>query len=55
MDLEVGDVIGVAGNHWNGLNKGKNHRSRKIGLYPSYKTKEVIKIEDFPTYPNVKL
>jgi glycoprotein 6-alpha-L-fucosyltransferase len=48
-------VIGVAGNHWDGFNKGRNHRSNRIGLYPEYKTDEQIKIVDFPTYPQVKL
>ena len=55
LPLEVGDVLGVAGNHWNGFNKGKNHRNNLVGLYPEYKTREKLKIVDFPTYPNVKL
>ena len=55
IDLEVGDIIGVAGNHWNGYNKGKNHRTNKMGLYPEYKTRENVKIVDFPTYDHVKL
>ncbi len=55
IELRKGDVIGVAGNHWTGVNKGKNKRTNRVGLYPEYKTKEKIKIVDFPTYPNVKL
>ncbi len=55
IELKPGDVIGVAGNHWNGLNKGRNHRSNRVGLYPQYKTREKYKIVDFPTYPHVKL
>lgn len=55
IDLNIGDVIGVAGNHWNGFNKGRNHANNRIGLYPEYKTKEKIKIVSFPTYPHVKL
>jgi len=55
IDLNVGDVIGVAGNHWNGFNKGRNHANNRIGLYPEYKTKEKIKIVSFPTYPHVQL
>ena len=55
ISLNVGDVIGVAGNHWNGYNKGRNHANNRIGLYPEYKTKEKIKVVDFPTYPHVKL
>jgi hypothetical protein len=29
IELEKGDVIGVAGNHWDGFNKGRNHRNNK--------------------------
>ena len=55
IDLNVGDIIGVAGNHWNGYNKGRNHANNRIGLYPEYKTKEKLKIVSFPSYPNVHL
>lgn len=55
MELRKGDVIGVAGNHWNGYNKGRNHRNNRVGLYPEYKTRESHRIVDFPTYPKVKL
>ncbi|VDK86038.1 unnamed protein product [Litomosoides sigmodontis] len=48
IDLEVGDVIGVAGNHWDGFSKGINRRTGKKGLYPSYKTREKHIIIDFP-------
>lgn len=51
----AGDVIGVAGNHWDGFNKGRNHRTNRIGLYPEYKTSEQIKLVDNPTYPHVSL
>lgn len=37
MDLEIGDIIGVAGNHWDGYSKGRNLRTNRIGLYPSFK------------------
>lgn len=37
IDLEVGDTVGVAGNHWNGYSKGKNLRTNQVGLYPSFK------------------
>ena len=55
IDLNVGDIIGVAGNHWNGYNKGRNHANNRIGLYPEYKTKEKLKIVSFPSYPHVHL
>nr|DAA64667.1 TPA_inf: alpha1,6 fucosyltransferase [Lepeophtheirus salmonis] len=47
IELKVGDVIGVAGNHWDGFNKGKNLRNRRVGLYPEYKTKEKFRIVEF--------
>jgi len=39
MDLEVGDEIEVAGNHWDGYSKGKNLRTKKTNLYPTFKVK----------------
>ena len=45
IDLEVGDVLSVAGNHWNGFNKGRNHRTNKVGLYPEFKTREKLRSE----------
>jgi len=55
IDLKEGDTIGVAGNHWNGFNKGRNYGNNRIGLYPEYKTKEKLRIVDFPTYPHVSV
>ena len=74
ISLEVGDVLGVAGNHWNGFNKGRNHRTNRwepisnltknllststlhfrVGLYPEYKTKEKLRVVNFPKYPSVQ-
>ncbi|XP_072032322.1 alpha-(1,6)-fucosyltransferase-like isoform X2 [Amphiura filiformis] len=53
IELKPGDVIGVAGNHWDGWSKGTNHRlkPRKAGLYPSYKVVEKVDISKMPTYP----
>ena len=55
IELKVGDTVGVAGNHWNGFNKGRNHRAGRVGLYPQYKTREKVKIVDMPTYAHVEL
>merc|ERR1719342_382330 len=55
IELRVGDVLGVAGNHWDGSNKGRNHRNNKIGLYPEYKTRERLRVVNFPTYDKVEL
>ncbi len=51
MELLLGDQIGIAGNHWNGYSKGTNKRSTRIGLYPSYKVEEEVRIVKMPTYP----
>ncbi|KAK6755258.1 hypothetical protein RB195_013935 [Necator americanus] len=49
IELRVGDVIGIAGNHWDGFSKGMNKRTGASGLYPSYKAIEKWRIVDFPT------
>lgn len=51
LSMKTGDVVGVAGNHWNGYSKGKNLRTKQIGLYPSFKVKDKVEIAKFPSYP----
>uniref|UniRef100_UPI00398F397B alpha-(1,6)-fucosyltransferase isoform X2 n=1 Tax=Pristiophorus japonicus TaxID=55135 RepID=UPI00398F397B len=51
IQLEAGDLIGVAGNHWDGYSKGVNRKVGRTGLYPSYKVKENIETIKYPTYP----
>lgn len=55
MNLEQGDLVGIAGNHWDGYSKGKNLRTNQIGLYPSFKAQDRIEAVDFPAYPQVPL
>ncbi|KAJ8869550.1 hypothetical protein PR048_028541 [Dryococelus australis] len=55
IDLERGDVVGVAGNHWDGYSKGKSMRTNRVGLYPSFKVMEKVHAVDFPTYPEVPI
>ncbi|KXJ29841.1 alpha-(1,6)-fucosyltransferase [Exaiptasia diaphana] len=50
ISLEVGDLIGIAGNHWDGYSKGHNFRTGQVGLYPSWKVEEVLETAKFPTY-----
>ncbi|XP_066146713.1 alpha-(1,6)-fucosyltransferase [Euwallacea fornicatus] len=50
MEVRVGDLIGVAGNHWNGFSKGRNIRTNQMGLYPTFKAKDKIETAKFPTY-----
>ncbi|KAI4462501.1 alpha- 16 -fucosyltransferase [Holotrichia oblita] len=51
LSMLPGDLIGVAGNHWNGYSKGKNLRTKQIGLYPSFKVKDKVEIVKLPVYP----
>lgn len=53
MHINVGDIIGIAGNHWNGFSKGRNLRTNQIGLYPSFKVKDKVEIAKFPTYSEI--
>lgn len=53
IDMEPGDSIGIAGNHWDGYSKGINRRTGKTGLFPSYKTQSKVVIVEQPTYPQV--
>jgi len=51
--LQVGDVLGIAGNHWDGYSRGVNERTKISGLYPSFKAHEKYNIVDFPPYSEV--
>jgi len=53
--LEVGDVVGIAGNHWDGYSKGRSRRTGGIGLYPSYKTVDKKVVVKYPIYEQVPL
>lgn len=53
MTIKKGDLIGVAGNHWNGFSKGRNLRTNQIGLYPSFKVNEKVEVAKFPTYSEI--
>uniref|UniRef100_A0A915LZB3 Alpha-(1,6)-fucosyltransferase n=1 Tax=Meloidogyne javanica TaxID=6303 RepID=A0A915LZB3_MELJA len=50
IDLNKGDIIGIAGNHWNGWSMGNNKRTGRSGLFPSYLVREKWIIEDFPIF-----
>lgn len=54
IHMKVGDLVGVAGNHWDGFSKGKNTRTNQIGLFPSFKVVDKVETVQLPTYPNVK-
>lgn len=52
--MNAGDLIGLAGNHWNGLSKGRNTRTNQNGLFPSFKVVDKVETADFPKYLDVK-
>lgn len=53
ISLEKGDVVGIAGNHWDGFSRGVNRRTNQEGLYPSFKAEDILDIVDMPTYDEV--
>ncbi|XP_012276842.1 alpha-(1,6)-fucosyltransferase [Orussus abietinus] len=55
LELKVGDLIEVYGNHWDGYSKGRNTRTNMAGLFPSFKVKDPVVAVDFPKYPDVPL
>lgn len=50
LDLQMGDLIGIAGNHWNGFGRGTNKRTNLNGLVPWYKTADHLVLYAFPEY-----
>ncbi|KAF5294266.1 hypothetical protein FQR65_LT10852 [Abscondita terminalis] len=50
IDLLPGDIVHIIDNHWNGYSKGKNLRTKKHGLFPSFKVDMSMEIVKFPTY-----
>ncbi|CAG5122985.1 unnamed protein product, partial [Candidula unifasciata] len=53
IEIQVGDAVGIAGNHWNGFSKGMNKRTGLSGLFPSYKAEDAVVPAEMPTYPEV--
>ncbi|XP_041468752.1 alpha-(1,6)-fucosyltransferase-like isoform X2 [Lytechinus variegatus] len=56
IEMKPGDIISVAGNHWDGYSKGTNLNSgsKRTGLYPSYKAEINVRIAKMPTYPEAE-
>ncbi|CAH0726729.1 unnamed protein product, partial [Brenthis ino] len=50
ISAQVGDLIGIAGNHWNGFGRGTNKRTNLNGLIPWYKTADHLVLYPFPEY-----
>lgn len=50
IQMEIGDLVGIAGNHWDGFSKGKNTRTNQVGLFPSFKVVDKVETATLPTY-----
>jgi glycoprotein 6-alpha-L-fucosyltransferase len=55
FSFERGDMIGTEGNHWDGFSKGSDKSNGQSGLYPTYKTEEIVHIAEMNTYSQVKI
>ncbi|KAH8270981.1 hypothetical protein KR044_007522 [Drosophila immigrans] len=53
LQLKVGDLVSVAGNHWDGNSKGKNTRTNQGGLFPSFKVVDKVETAKLPLYSGV--
>ncbi|EDV91777.1 alpha-(1,6)-fucosyltransferase [Drosophila grimshawi] len=53
LQLKVGDLVSVAGNHWDGNSKGKNTRTNQGGLFPSFKVVDKVETAKLPIYEGV--
>lgn len=53
LQLKVGDLVSVAGNHWDGNSKGKNQRTNQGGLFPSFKVVDKVETAKLPVYAGV--
>ena len=55
IHMRVGDLVGVAGNHWDGFSKGKNTNTNQAGLFPSFKVVDKVETVKLPNYAQVPL
>ena len=53
LTFEVDDVMGIAGNHWDGQSKGTHIKTMTVGLYPSFKMEKLYQIISAPKYLDV--
>ena len=55
FSFQRGDLIGTEGNHWDGFSKGSDKTTGVSGLYPTYKTEEIVSIAHMHTYPDIEI
>lgn len=54
IHMKPGDLVGVAGNHWDGFSRGTNRRTTQFGIFPSFKVNDKVETVELPTYPDAK-
>lgn len=54
IHMKPGDLVGVAGNHWDGYSKGQNTRTKQAGLFPSFKVVDKVETVKLPLYEQVQ-
>ena len=55
FSFQRGDLIGTEGNHWDGFSKGSDKTNHQSGLYPTYKTEEIVNIAEMYRYPELTI
>ena len=53
IDLRVGDQVVVTSNQLNGLSRGRNMRTNRRGVFPSFKVQDTVDAAEMPTYPEL--
>ena len=53
IEFQIGDSIGIAGNHWNGQAKGIHHATQKSGLFPAYKVEDIHDVSNFLAFDDM--
>ena len=55
IDLRVGDQVVVTSNQLNGLSRGRNMRTNRRGVFPSFKVQDTVDAVEMPTYPELRV
>ena len=50
ISLQPGDLLNIAGNHWDGYTKATTKVNWRTGLFPSYLVEKFVHVVDFPDY-----
>ena len=53
FEMRAGDVVGIAGNHWNGYSKGNSRTRVGHGLFFSYRSEDLLVGAKMATYDDI--